>query len=999
MTTLSFLRRRDRETIMRLDCVGFRCKLVKKLTWGRFATCKSPEDKAGYKPALRFLHGRSAKARSCMQRTATLVAALLTLAFVTALNVAAVHAAPPDFERTVKPLLERHCHACHNAKVRKGDVDLTTLVTAEQFASDSDRLQTLLEVVSEGFMPPKETQHPLAASDRKHMVDWIQDRLERTARSQAGDPGRVVVRRLTNAELNYTLADLTGVTLDWTKGFPRDGSGGEGFSNTGQTLQMSAGQIEKYLSLAQRLAASAVVFPASGPAFTESPAPQSEWARLALERLDAYCSQHAVEYVDATPDEQLMSYAYPSGKGPKLDFTAQGLRGYKAYSKARPGEPLQFLLTSHRLFYRNERLCPSPLSFAVPQGAIKRIQGRDMRPEESRSWERLWLDLRHTTGYARPFKVSLLHRWFSFQPYVVGDNPEFEERIQQWKGNPKFKPLDVPKDLSFTVMTLGKYIHDIRPFTQAELRNYANIQNSRDGESQGTMVPNHDAFDVFLQNSLTDSQLESLWRMVCNPESSLAKRLKIVPPEAMQTQWRKLDDQQRAWREQVLVACRHSLCEFAERAWRRPLSASETAGFHARLDKALGDGQSLAEAVQASLVHLFVSPNFLYRIERGVDHPTPSFKLRKLNDFELASRLSYFLWSSPPDAALRAAAARGELADPVLRAAQARRMSRDPRIRRFATEMFGQWLGFYRFDEFTRPDAERFPEFDADLRKAMHDEAVEFCADLVANDRDVRLLLKADYAFLPSRRLAEHYGLADLGDAKADAWAQFKPSEPAGVATAPRVSLAQTPRRGVLGWGAVLTSTSHPLRTSPVLRGNWILSDLLGIPTPPPPNAVPELPQDEQNQSGLTIGQLLARHRENAACSVCHVRIDPLGVALENFDPIGRFRTKDLNGTPINSAARLVDDRPLEGMSGLVAYMNEEKQQQLFVRRLCRKVLGYSLGRSVLPGDSALLAEIEGKLKSTDGRFSTILDAIVTSPQFTYLKLEPAAPVQREEPR
>lgn len=931
------------------------------------------------------------------RRRATRIAAAVVWAAAGVFNFAAAGAAPPDFERDVKPLLVRHCHACHNAEVRKGDVDLTTFTTADPSAAESDRLQMLIEVVGEEFMPPKDAAHPLPAADRKRLVDWMQDRLERTARAQAGDPGRVVIRRLTNAELNYTLADLTGAAIDWTKDFPRDGSGGEGFSNTGQTLQMSAGQIEKYLSLAQRLAACAVVFPAAGPAFTESPAPQSEWSRLALERLDAFCTQHAVEYVDATPDEQLMSYAYPPGKKPKLDVASkEGLRGYKAYSNARPGDPLQFLLTSHRLFYRNERLCPSPSTFAVPQGTIKKIHGRDILPDEALQWERLWLDLRHTTGYARPFKVSLLHRWLSFQPYAAGDDPEFEERLRQWQG----KPLDVSKDLSFTVMSLAKYLREIRTFDAAELRDYANIQNSRDGESQGTMVPNHDAFDAFLHDSLTDAQLEAVWRTACDPESALAKRLRRVPPEAMQARWRELDEQQRVWREQVIAACRSSSCAFAERAWRRPLSARETKGFHARIDQSLAEGQSLAEAVRSALVHVFVSPHFLYRIERGDDRVAATAgapQLRKLNDYELAARLSYFLWSSLPDDELRAAASRGELVDPVRRAAQARRMLRDPRIRRFATEMFGQWLGFYRFDEFTRPDAERFAEFDADLRMAMHDEAVEFCTDLVANDRDVRVLLSADYAFLPTRRLAEHYGLTELGDAKTDVWARFKPTRPIGVVTAPRVSLAQTPRRGVLGWGAVLTAASHPLRTSPVLRGNWILSDLLGIPTPPPPDAVPELPQDEKNSAGLTIGQLLARHRENPACSVCHARIDPLGIALENFDPIGRFRTQDLNGRPINSTARLIDDRPLEGMSGLVAFMNEEKQRRLFVRRLCRKVSGYALGRSMQPGDSALLADMESKLESTNGRFSTIIDALVTSPQFSLLKFEPAATAEGKE--
>ncbi len=921
-----------------------------------------------------------------------LVAALLATATI---SLAAEGTTVHDFEQAIKPLLERHCSACHNARVRKGDLDLATIIKDGTLAGNAERMQTMLEVVGEGFMPPNDAPQPLAAAERRMLNEWLEQRIEEAAKAQAGDPGRVVLRRLTNAELNFTLADLTGLDRDWTKDFPRDGSGGEGFSNTGQTLQMSAGQFEKYLELAQRLAASAIVFPGSGPIFMEAPVPQTERSRLALERLDAFCDEHLVEYQDRTPPEQLMSYAYPEGKSSTLDFGATGLRGYSKYSNARPGDPLRFLLTSHRLFYRNERLCPSPLTFAVPQGAIAKLRGREMQADEARQWESLWLDLRYATSFTRPFKVSLLHRWFSFQPYLPGDNPEFEESIRQFRAR---KPLDPTRQLSFTVMSLAGYIRDIRPVAAGELRDYANIQNSADGESMGTMVPNHDAFDAFIHLSLDDDQIEKLWDMACDPRSDLAQRLKGVPPKEMQAEWASLGGKQRAWQAQVLPSSKASLCDFVARAWRRPLTQAETAGFHARIDQALADGQSLAEAVQASLVHVFVSPNFLYRIERGHEPAAGNeSNVRPLDDFELASRLSYFLWSSLPDAELCDAAGRGELSDPAGLAAQARRMLKDRRIRRFASEMFGQWLGFYRFDEFHGPSTERYPEFDEDLRRAMFGEAVEFCTDLVANDRDVRLLLTADYAFLPSRRLAEHYGLENLGNPADDAWVNFKQGEPSGVVTAPRISLAPSARRGVLGWGAVLTATSHPLRTSPVLRGNWILSDLLGIPTPPPPNAVPELPEDEKNGQGLTVAQMLARHRQDAACAACHDRIDPLGLALENFDPIGRFRSKDINGTSIGSNAKLHDGRSLEGMAGLVAYVNEEKQQRLFVRRVSRKVLGYALGRSMLPGDSPLLDEIGQKLAANGGRFSTIVEAVVTSPQFRYLKQEHAASVLREE--
>ena len=183
-----------------------------------------------------------------------------------------------------------------------------------------------------------------------------------------------------------------------------------------------------------------------------------------------------------------------------------------------------------------------------------------------------------------------------------------------------------------------------------------------------------------------------------------------------------------------------------------------------------------------------------------------------------------------------------------------------------------------------------------------------------------------------------------------------------------------------------------------MLRGNWILSELLGLPTPPPPQGVPDLPEDERNEAALTVGQLLAKHRADAACSACHERIDPLGIALENFDPVGRWRTHDINGRPIDSDSRLADGRRLQGMEGLVAFLCEERQERMFVRRLCRKLLGYALGRSVQPGDRPLLDAIEDRLWSTDGRFSTIIEAIVTSPQFDTLRFEPAVSAEDRRP-
>ncbi len=221
------------------------------------------------------------------------------------------------FAHTVKPLLQRYCYDCHNAEKTSGELDLTRLTGGDAAAADAERLAGILEVVRESFMPPEEApRHPTEA-ERRTLSEWLSERLGRIAEAHAGDPGLVVIRRLTNAELNYTITDLTGIDRDWTQGFPHDGSGGEGFSNTGQTLQMSPLQIEKYLALAQRLSNHALLLPGSGPVFFDTPVdalPEVERARITLERLDGFCRQHDLLVANATPAAQVMSYAYPDQK-------------------------------------------------------------------------------------------------------------------------------------------------------------------------------------------------------------------------------------------------------------------------------------------------------------------------------------------------------------------------------------------------------------------------------------------------------------------------------------------------------------------------------------------------------------------------------------------------------------------------------------------------------------------------------------------------------------
>ena len=310
---------------------------------------------------------------------------------------------------------------------------------------------------------------------------------------------------------------------------------------------------------------------------------------------------------------------------------------------------------------------------------------------------------------------------------------------------------------------------------------------------------------------------------------------------------------------------------FASRAWRRPLTAAEKASLRAFYQKSRKThGLEHDDAIRAVLARILVSPAFLYRVES-----VASSREKPLNGWEMASRMSFFLWSSIPDDELRRAAAAGELSDPAQVARQVKRMTADPKARRLATEFFGQWLGFYHFDQYRGVDTTRFPEFTNEIRSAMYDEAISTFEYLVREGRPVKEILHADYAFL-NKPLAKFYGI-DTDVPSADALVKVDGADAFN-------------RGGALRLGSVLTTTSAPLRTSPVKRGDWVLRRLLGTPTPPPPGDAGTLPGDDKSFNGLTLRERLAEHKRNASCAACHLRIDPLGFPLEGFDPVGRPR-------------------------------------------------------------------------------------------------------------
>jgi hypothetical protein len=338
-----------------------------------------------------------------------------------------------------------------------------------------------------------------------------------------------------------------------------------------------------------------------------------------------------------------------------------------------------------------------------------------------------------------------------------------------------------------------------------------------------------------------------------------------------------------------------------------------------------------------------------------------------VSDWELASRVSYFLWSSQPNDELRQLAAAGRLRETDVLVEQTRRMLRDAKVRRLATEFACQWLHIYDFDQLDEKSERHFPTF-ADLRGAMYEESIRFFTDIFQNDRSLLDILDADYTVL-NEPLANHYGIPGVTGGE---WRRVE-------------GMKQYSRGGILGQATTLAKQSGASRTSPVLRGNWISEALLGERLPRPPKGVPELPADEAATEGLTVRQLVEKHASDQKCAVCHRRIDPLGFALEGFDAIGRRRERDLGDRPIDTHAKTIDGAEFDDIEGLRNYLLTTRRDA-FVRQFCRKLLGYALGRSVQLSDTPLLEEMESQLKSSDYKIASAVVAIVRSRQFREIR-------------
>jgi hypothetical protein len=404
---------------------------------------------------------------------------------------------------------------------------------------------------------------------------------------------------------------------------------------------------------------------------------------------------------------------------------------------------------------------------------------------------------------------------------------------------------------------------------------------------------------------------------------------------------------------------RRILAGVGRRAFRRPLSDADLKPLLA-FYRAGREERDFDFGIEKALRALLVSPDFLFRIEHDPPGSAPG-SVYRISDLELASRLSFFLWSSVPDDQLLDLAEKGKLQDPAVLAQQTRRLLDDPRADSLVSNFAGQWLYIRNLAQL-KPDPDIFPEFDESLRQSFQRETELFFQNILREDRSVMELLDANYSFL-NQRLAEHYGVPNIYGA------QFR-----------KVTLADANRGGLLGQGSILTVTSYPNRTSVVQRGKWILDNLLGSPPPPPPPDVPDLKPHAKDGRPLTMREAMEQHRSNAICQSCHARMDPIGFALENYDGVGKWRDLD-GGSKIDASGKLPGGIQFEKAAGLKKILVTDYRDQ-FENTVAEKFLTYALGRGLEFYDKPAVRAIMRQAARDDFRISALIGAIVSSTPF-----------------
>jgi hypothetical protein len=774
----------------------------------------------------------------------------------------------PGAADTHAVLIDRYCTTCHSDRLRTADLVLNPALLS-QVGEHVELWERVVVKLRNGAMPPPGASRPDQPSIDA-LADWLEAALNAAGRQRI-DPGRTAAfHRLNRVEYQNAIRDLLALDVDVASQLPADDIDEQGFDNVADVLSVSPVLLERYLSVARRVARLAVG--------RSPPGPIEESYKLPILLVQ---------------DDRMHE---------ELPFGSRGGTAIHHYFPV-DGE-YEIRIRLHRNYVNYIR------GLGTPQELDVRLDGVLLK--------------RFAIGGKAPGRPAPA----SYAGNIFGD--------AEWEN------YSLYADSNLTLRFQAKA--GPRVLGVAFVRNLT--------APEGVLQPRQTVFAVAI-NDMRDGNAAVEEVVVGGPHAPLGsgdtpsrRRIFVCEP---------------ARPSEETPCVRRILGRLTRLAYRRPATAADVDTLLEFYTAGRSEGSFVA-GIQAALERLLIAPDFLFRIERDPAGAPPGTAYA-LDDLAVASRLSFFLWSSIPDEELLRLAERQELRKPAVVEEQVRRMLADTRAKALIDNFGGQWL-YLRTLASVVPDPVAFPDFDENLRDAFRRETELFVESQIREDRGVWELLKADYTFA-NQRLAEHYGIPNVYGS------HFR-----------RVALDERQaaiRGGLLGQGSLLTVTSYPNRTSPVLRGKWVLTNILGTPPPPPPADVPDLPERGEGGRPATVRERMEQHRRNPQCGVCHAPMDPLGLALENYDAVGRWRSAE-GGLPIDVTGVLPDGSQFGGPGGMRTLLLERREQ--FVRTVTEKLLTYALGRSIGPRDRHFVRQIVRDAERRGYRWSAVINGIVASPLF-----------------
>ena len=824
-----------------------------------------------------------------------------------------------DFQNQIKPLFESNCIRCHGPDKQKGSFRIDTLDPDLVHGEDVNWWLDIVSAVSNGEMPP-EDEPPMPSDQRAKLIDWLTTEIHLASLQRRSEEKHTSFRRMTRYEFNYALQDLLELPYNFAGDLPPEANSEDGFQNSSELLHLTSVQFATYHELSRQALLAATV---NG----DQPRP-IYWG---------VTMKGASEKEFRRQERQLDDVRKRFKDDP--DRVAREVARRKARFRSHPKNSHYKNLTTGQTaraswgyggaryawdFSRERPEVPETydhVAIIPPQDRLI-VELGDQVPEEG------WLRVRVRASQVTPStthvpSLRLEFGWQASNNSAASMPIEQEDRVITARPDaPAFYQWDVP-------------LRDVYP------------RNSFRGINKMGVTPSPSEFIKFVNNSVSEGAIQIDYVEVTAPafdEWPPASHRKIF-----------FDDSRES--DEVGYAT-DILNRFMPKAWRRSVSQNEIQAklkLFARMRPLCDDFQDTMVEVLATVL---ASPHFLYLTR--ADAAEDGFA--QLSEEELATRLAMFLWSSNPDDELRMLAASNRLSDPHVLIQQTKRMLADPRSQRLSKHFVRQWLGLQLLD-YLKVDRKFFNRFDRSLQQAMQDEPIAFFQHALQENQSILDFLHADYALL-NERLADHYGIDNVyGN-------QFQ-----------RVALnSETQRGGLLTQAGLLAMNSDGKDSHPLKRGIWILERLLNDPPPPPPAAVPEIDLTDPEIAKLTLKERMEDHRNDAACRSCHVKIDPWGIALENFDAVGRWRD-EINDKPVDAKSLLFNNQPLNGINGLKSFLLTHRQDQ-FCRALVHKLSTYALGRPLTFGDRASIDEITAALRQNGDRLGDLISLIVTSKLF-----------------